>query len=111
MQVADNDLHVFSDECASQECSKSSACDQEPKCQLCKQCLGTEEIEFLRPAFLVRRPTDPKLFEITVESQFKFITCTKNLLIGKNISKLCLDEPTFVKLMLGCISMSYQPNV
>lgn len=51
MQVAEKDLHVFPEECSSESCSGTDACD-DPTCHLCKRCLNTEEIEYLRMAFL-----------------------------------------------------------
>ncbi len=51
MQVSDKDILVFPDECASADCSKSAACE-ETKCRLCKHCLSTEEIDFLKMAYL-----------------------------------------------------------
>ena len=52
MQVSDKDLFVFADECVSQRCSKSDACD-DAKCRLCKHCLADDELDFLRTAYLV----------------------------------------------------------
>ena len=52
MQVADKDLFVFADDCVSQRCSKSDACD-DSKCRLCKHCLADEDIDVLRSAYLV----------------------------------------------------------
>ena len=52
MQVADKDLFVFADDCVSQRCSKSDACD-DSKCRLCKHCLADEDVDVLRSAYLV----------------------------------------------------------
>lgn len=51
MQMADQDLHVFPDECLSEKCSKVTACEDK-SCHLCKHCLSSEDLDFLRPAFL-----------------------------------------------------------
>ena len=52
MQLAEKDLYTFPEECASSTCAASaSACDKR-ECQLCKQCLGSEEVEYLRQAGL-----------------------------------------------------------
>ena len=52
MQLAEKDLRVFPEECASESCAASaSACDKR-ECQLCKQCLASEEIEYPKMAAL-----------------------------------------------------------
>jgi len=52
MQVSDKDLLASPPAlCASAECSKPDAC-QEEKCWLCKKCLSADDLAFLRTAFL-----------------------------------------------------------
>ena len=51
MQVSDKDIRVFSEICASQKCSELKSCDFE-ECALCKNCLSTDEVIFLKEAFL-----------------------------------------------------------
>ncbi len=52
LQVSDKDLFVFADDCVSQRCSKSDACD-DFKCRICKHCLADDELDFIRRAYLV----------------------------------------------------------
>ena len=51
MQVSDKDIAVFSEICASQKCSEKKSCDFR-ECALCKKCLSTDEVIFLKEAFL-----------------------------------------------------------
>ena len=51
MQVSDKDIAVFSEICASQKCSEKKSCDFQ-ECALCKKCLSTDEVIFLKEAFL-----------------------------------------------------------
>ena len=51
MQVASKDLRVFPEECLSERCSSTSACEDN-HCHLCKHCVSTEEAEYLRMAFM-----------------------------------------------------------
>ena len=53
LQVSDKDLFVFADDCVSQRCSKSDACD-DFKCRVCKHCLADDELDFIRRAYLVK---------------------------------------------------------
>ena len=50
--MTERDLHVFPDECSSQKCSLSSACETVLECRLCRQCLSSEDVEYLKAAFL-----------------------------------------------------------
>ena len=51
MQVSDKDLVINSDQCASEACSKPDSCSSE-QCWLCKTCLSSEDLVYLRMAFL-----------------------------------------------------------
>jgi tubulin monoglycylase TTLL15 len=51
MQVSDKDISVFSDDCVSQKCSQPESCDL-VQCRLCKNCLSSDEVEFLKLAYL-----------------------------------------------------------
>ena len=51
MQIAEKDLHVFPDECISERCSRTTACEDN-HCHLCRHCLSSEELGYLTPAFL-----------------------------------------------------------
>ena len=51
MQVSDKDISVSPDQCSSKQCSEAQACDQWA-CRLCQQCLSSEEVEFLKMAYL-----------------------------------------------------------
>lgn len=51
MQVSEKDLFVSSDDCVSQRCSKSGACD-DPLCRICKDCLSEENLADFTAAYL-----------------------------------------------------------
>jgi len=51
MQVSERDLFVNADDCVSQRCSKSGACD-DSVCRLCKDCLSEESFADLKAAYL-----------------------------------------------------------
>ena len=51
MQVSDKDIAVFSEICASPKCSELKSCDSK-ECALCKNCLSSDEVIFLKEAFL-----------------------------------------------------------
>jgi len=49
MQASVKDLYVFPDLCSSPDCSSSCALS---KCELCKSCLSSDDVEMLRSAWL-----------------------------------------------------------
>ena len=51
MQVSDKDIAVFPDICASEKCSEPNSCDFH-ECTLCKTCLSSDDILFLKEAYL-----------------------------------------------------------
>ena len=70
MQVSDKDISVFSDQCSSKQCSEPQACDQS-LCRLCQHCLSSEEIKFLKMAYLehVNRHSCKRIFPRPLKSQ------------------------------------------
>ena len=51
MQVSDKDIAVSPIMCSSTQCSNKYAC-KKVQCQLCKQCISSRELTFLRSAYL-----------------------------------------------------------